>query len=97
MAGKRTSKNLQKFYDFYRASYGRLGKCAASYNRGLKKEKNPVIRVFMEDLADLNTGGKMLRGMLVNLGYQIARRTAGEEVDVSPSDALSSRRRSVSQ
>ena len=88
MAGKRTSKNLQKFYDFYRASYGRLGKCAASYNRGLKKEKNPVIRVFMEDLADLNTGGKMLRGMLVNLGYQIARRTAGEEVDVSPSDAL---------
>ena len=88
MAGKRTSKNLQKFYDFYRASYGRLGKCAASYNRGLKKEKNPVIRVFMEDLADLNTGGKMLRGMLVNLGYQIARRTAGKEMDVSPSDAL---------
>ena len=43
----------------------------------------------MEDLADLNQGGKMLRGMLVVFGYQIAKHARGaSDIDLSISDAL---------
>ena len=55
----------------------------------MRKEPNPIIRPFREDLADLNTGGKMLRGMLVNLGYQIAVHMNGEAAcNAAESDML---------
>lgn len=85
----RKDRNFEAFREFYSQAFTRLSKKTAVYNRTLKKDDNPIIRPFMEDLADLNEGGKMLRGMLVGLGYQIARNAAGEEdVDLSVSDAL---------
>lgn len=85
----RKDRNFEAFREFYSQAFTRLSKKTAAYNRTLKKDDNPIIRPFMEDLADLNEGGKMLRGMLVGLGYQIARNATGaEDVDLSVSDAL---------
>lgn len=82
-------RNLEAFRKFYEETYKRLDKKTHAYNRSLQKDDNPIIRPFMEDLADLNQGGKMLRGMLVVFGYQIARHARGaSDIDLSISDAL---------
>lgn len=82
-------RNLEAFRKFYEETYKRLDKKTHAYNRSLKKDDNPIIRPFMEDLADLNQGGKMLRGMLVVFGYQIAKHARGaSDIDLSISDAL---------
>ena len=82
-------RNLEAFRKFYEETYKRLEKKTHAYNRSLKKDDNPIIRPFMEDLADLNQGGKMLRGMLVVFGYQIARHARGaSDIDLPISDAL---------
>lgn len=78
MAQKKIAKELAAFSAFYSDSLNRLTKKTNAYNKVMRKEPNPIIRPFREDLADLNTGGKMLRGMLVNLGYQIAVHMNGE-------------------
>jgi len=85
----RKDRNLETFRQFYEETYKRLEKKTHAYNRSLKKDDNPIIRPFMEDLADLNQGGKMLRGMLVVFGYQIAKHARGaSDIDLSISDAL---------
>lgn len=85
----RKDRNLETFRKFYEETYKRLDKKTHAYNRSLKKDDNPIIRPFMEDLADLNQGGKMLRGMLVVFGYQIAKHARGaSDIDLSISDAL---------
>ena len=85
----RKDRNLEAFRKFYEETYKRLDKKTHAYNRSLKKDDNPIIRPFMEDLADLNQGGKMLRGMLVVFGYQIAKHARGaSDIDLSISDAL---------
>ena len=85
----RKDRNLEAFRKFYEETYKRLEKKTHTYNRSLKKDDNPIIRPFMEDLADLNQGGKMLRGMLVVFGYQIARHARGAlDIDLPVSDAL---------
>ena len=85
----RKDRNLEAFRQFYEETFKRLEKKTLAFNRTLKKDENPIIRPFMEDLADLNQGGKMLRGMLVEFGYQIARNARGASLlDLSVSDAL---------
>lgn len=85
----RKDRNLEAFRKFYEETYKRLEKKTHTYNRSLKKDDNPIIRPFIEDLADLNQGGKMLRGMLVVFGYQIARHARGAlDIDLPVSDAL---------
>ena len=89
MAQKKIAKELAAFSTFYSDSLNRLTKKTNAYNKVMRKEPNPIIRPFREDLADLNTGGKMLRGMLVNLGYQIAVHMNGEAAcNAAESDML---------
>lgn len=89
MAQKKIAKELAAFSAFYSDSLNRLTKKTNVYNKVMRKEPNPIIRPFREDLADLNTGGKMLRGMLVNLGYQIAVHMNGEAAcNAAESDML---------
>ena len=89
MAQKKIAKELAAFSTFYSDSLNRLTKKNNAYNKVMRKEPNPIIRPFREDLADLNTGGKMLRGMLVNLGYQIAVHMNGEAAcNAAESDML---------
>lgn len=89
MARNKMEKDLAAFSAFYSESLNRLEKKTNEYNKILRKEKNPIIRPFREDLADLNSGGKMLRGMLVDLGYQIAvHMNGGEDFNAADSDML---------
>ena len=75
-------KDEQKvFLDFYQTGVKRLSAIARAYNRSLKKDPNPILRIFKEDLADLNEGGKMLRGVLVGLGLKLAGETEIEKSD----------------
>lgn len=75
-------KDEQKvFLDFYQTGVKRLSAIARAYNRSLKKDPNPILRIFKEDLADLNEGGKMLRGVLVGLGLKLAGETEVEKSD----------------
>ncbi len=80
---KETTEDMESFQQFYEASRQRLSKLIASRNRKIVKEPNPLLKPFQEYFADLNEGGKMLRGVLVNLGYKIA---GGK--NVSDSDSL---------
>ena len=73
-------EDLKAFLAFYKESTKQLQKKVKQYNRTLRKDSNPILRVFKEDMADLNEGGKMLRGMLVRLGYRLSGR---EDLEVS--------------
>jgi len=75
------NQNLQDFLRYYKAEQKHLEKVLRAFNRELRKEQNPLIRATAEDLADLNEGGKLLRGVLVRLGYDIA---SGHGRDESP-------------
>ena len=75
------SANLNSFQAYYDGTAARLKKKAAAYNRKLRKDPNPFIRMFKEDLADLSDGGKFLRGMLVSLGYRLGGGTDAETAD----------------
>ncbi len=61
------------FARFYRESARHLKTEIGRYNRKMKKDGNPIIAQMKEDVADLNAGGKLIRGVLVLLGYRIAR------------------------
>lgn len=78
-----TTGDVLAFREFYETSKTRISALMDARNRKFKKEPNPLIRPFQEAFADLNQGGKMLRGVLVNLGYKIAG-----GVDISESDSL---------
>lgn len=64
--------NLDAFTSFYRETKARIEEKAILRSQELMEEPNAMIRPFMADFADLNTGGKCLRGVLVELGYKIA-------------------------
>lgn len=83
MADRNTENDIFAFREFYETSKTRLTALIDRRNEEIRKEKNPLIRPFQEDFTDLNQGGKMLRGVLVNLGYRIAG-----GVDLSESDSL---------
>ena len=75
------------FARFYKENARRLAKEIGRRNRKMTKDKNPIIASMLRDVADLNSGGKLLRGVLVLLGYRIARNiTSGETTDTSYAD-----------
>ena len=69
------------FPAFYKKTSGRLARKTASYAKKLKKDDNPLIASFKDDLADLSTGGKLLRGTLIVLGYLIGGGERPEDAD----------------
>ena len=77
---------MDAFRAFYKETHDRLLKEAAAYNENLTRERQPLIAPFFEAMADLNEGGKMLRGVLTVLGYQIACH-AGEGGYLQSADA----------
>ena len=60
------------FLEFYAESKERLERKIKEYNEKFGREPHPLLRPFFEDFADLNEGGKLLRGVFVNLGYALA-------------------------
>lgn len=65
-------EQLRSFLAYYDGTRSRLQKAQKAYNREIRRESNPLIRNFSRDLADMNEGGKLLRGMLIDLGYRMA-------------------------
>ena len=71
MGRDRDKEALEAFMAYYRSCASSLKKHKKELNRRLAKDPNPLIRTFRSDLADLNDGGKNLRGVLVELGYRL--------------------------
>ncbi len=77
--------NASAFQNFYKNSLANLQKKTEEYNLQIQQEPNAILRPFQVEFARMNEGGKMLRGMLVNLGYKIA---GGEDIPYSDDLAL---------
>jgi geranylgeranyl pyrophosphate synthase len=78
------------FGQFFSESRKEIGREIAQRNRKLKKDSNLFLKTAREDLAELNEGGKLLRGTLVRLGYRTALHMKGEDAsDLCYSNALS--------
>ena len=60
------------FLSFYKISKTRLEEKISAYNEAFVKEPHPLLAPFFADFADLNEGGKLLRGVFVNLGCALA-------------------------
>ncbi|MDO5702113.1 MAG: polyprenyl synthetase family protein [Lachnospiraceae bacterium] len=71
------------FKAYYEKCKARLEGVLLEFNRELMDDGDPIRRTLLTDMADLGEGGKLLRGMLVSLGYAI-----GGGADESYSDAL---------
>ena len=67
---------MDAFLDFYEKNSARLTGKIKSYNESLMKDSNPLLVPVKEDLADLNAGGKLLRGVITCLGYRITGKNA---------------------
>ena len=71
------------FLRFHKEHAARLTEKIREVNREIASEQQPLLADLFADFADLNEGGKLLRGVFVNLGCALA---GGE--DVEKSDAL---------
>ena len=61
-----------RFLSFHKMMLPRLLEKTAEWNAArTAAETEPYLKPFAEDFTDLHTGGKMLRGVLVNLGYAL--------------------------
>ena len=69
------------FMTFYRDSASHLAKRIEGWNEAWCKEPHPVLAPFFCDFADLNSGGKLLRGVFVHLGYALAKAEAAFRQD----------------
>lgn len=63
--------NIEVFRDYYNEQKKELELLMKDYNEKLIVEDNPIIREYLEYFADLNSDGKLIRGILVNLGYHL--------------------------
>lgn len=85
---ERVQEDFRSYQSFYKEVYRRLSKRQRSLSRRLGKDENSILVPVRQDLADLNVGGKLLRGMLVVLGYKIALDAAKRQKDLSYADDL---------
>ena len=77
--GTKEQKSLLDFYLYYQNSKKNIDKAIKEYNKNLNEKDNFIIKNAIKKLAIANKGGKNLRGMLINLAYDIT----GEE-DTNP-------------
>ena len=81
------------YNEFYEQQSQRLRRKMRLYNEALCTEPTKLLHPVMCDYADLNAGGKMLRGSFVCLGYALAKEAETEdgippEAKIEKSDAL---------
>ena len=66
-------ENIEVFKSYYLNKKKELEKIISEYNEKLKIEDNDIIREYLEYFSDLNSDGKLIRGILVNLGYNLLK------------------------
>ncbi len=76
---------MKAFSTFYEDNVPRLRRKMEAFNLKLNQESEAILKAFYHNMADLNEGGKYLRGLLVNLGYRLS---GNEDCEVSDAAAL---------
>ncbi len=59
------------FKEYYKVEKSKLEKIIDEYNKDLLKEENKLLNENLKMFVDLNSGGKLIRGVLVNFGYRL--------------------------
>ena len=65
--------SIDVFKKYYVEEKTKLEEKINSFNNDLVKEDNPFIKENLEYFKNLNTNGKLVRGTLVNLGYNLLK------------------------
>ena len=73
-------KESNVFKEFYQQTVEKLDKKIKLYNKNLSTNKSPYLKNNLELFAKLNSDGKLVRGILVALGYKIM---GGKDIDYS--------------
>lgn len=60
---------IEEFKKYYQKEKEILNQKISNYNNNLVKESNPILKENLKYFANLNTNGKLIRGVLVDLGY----------------------------
>lgn len=60
---------IEVFKNYYQEEKEKLEKLINNYNNELVKEDNSIIKENLTYFSNLNTNGKLIRGVLTNLGY----------------------------
>ena len=76
--------SIEVFKNYYKEIKNNLDKTIEDYNDKFIKEDNPIVRENLEFFKNLNSDGKLVRGTLVNLGYNLLK----EDKDYSNNLAL---------
>lgn len=64
---------MNNFKEYYKKTKEKIDKGIILLNKDLEKESNPIIKENLELLSNLNKDGKRIRGVLVNLGYNLLK------------------------
>ncbi len=65
--------NITKFKTYYKKTKNAIDKKISLFNKNLIKDNNKMIKNNLELFSNLNSGGKIVRGTLVNLGYYLLK------------------------
>ena len=63
---------LYSFLKFYTENKRRLDNAITDYNKNIMTEDNDYVREMVRAFAKSNSGGKLIRGTLVNMGYALS-------------------------
>lgn len=62
-----------QFLKYYNDTKNNLEKYIDQFNKEILKEENNIIKGNLKQFANLNSDGKLIRGVLVNLGYKMIK------------------------
>ena len=65
--------NIDTFKKYYKEEKQELDKIIDEYNNNLIKDKNSIINENLKLFKELNCNGKLVRGILVNIGYYLLK------------------------
>lgn len=66
-------ENIDKFKIYYQEEKTKLEELLRIYNDSFSEDDNPHIKENLDYFKNLNSSGKMVRGTLVNLGYDLLK------------------------
>ena len=68
------SKNIDEFNLFYKNTKDSINFFIDEYNKSLISDKTGYLKDNLELFANLNSGGKLIRGVLIALGYKLSNK-----------------------
>ena len=67
-------KSIILFNNFYKESKDKINILIDKYNKELTEDKNGYLKANLELFSNLNSGGKLIRGILIALGYKLTNK-----------------------